>query len=192
MTSPSMHHAEGHPVSAAFAPIIGLTAWRVRKGHGSFVTIEFGQPELRVEEPKTRAVRFGSSDIRELRTRTAVVGGQWHLWIYCCSWVLSINGAELANWESDDVTIERALKVLNGQALVNVEITTSDSSTTFAFDLGCVLETRPIPEGSDDEPGELWTLYEPSGQTLSVRDDGLYCVENGGADEWLPLPESGS
>ncbi|RIJ76775.1 hypothetical protein D1871_10435 [Nakamurella silvestris] len=31
-----------------FAPMIGLPCWLVRRGHGSFVTLEFGSPQLTI------------------------------------------------------------------------------------------------------------------------------------------------
>jgi hypothetical protein len=78
---------------------------------------------------------------------TAYVRGQWHLWIYCCEWSLALGPALLARSESSDTAIARALHVLNGQALTTVTVSEVDGSTTFTFDLGCLLSTRPAPQG---------------------------------------------
>ena len=51
--------------------------------------------------------------------------------------------AQLAHHESDDVTIERALHLLNGQAITAVNVSPADGSTKFTFDLGCVMTTTP-------------------------------------------------
>lgn len=46
--------AHVHPICAAFEPLIGLTSWSVKKGHGSFVTMEFGDPERLIIEREDR------------------------------------------------------------------------------------------------------------------------------------------
>lgn len=181
-----------HPISDAFLPILGLPAWQVRKGHGSFITLEFGEPELTIEEPRVLPVLIDDAKARTM-IRHVHVSGQWHLWIYCCAWSLTLDGAELAHCEADDTTIGRALRVLNGQALTSVEVEPADGGTTFAFDLGCALATRPLPdETPNGEPVEQWMLYQPSGAVLTVRGDGQYRLQPGntpGDDgRWAPIP----
>ena len=132
-----------------FAPMYGLPSWRVEQGHGSFITIEFGE--------QTRFVG-----------RSAHVHGDWHLWIYMCGWSISVDDQELAHSESDRVTIARALGVLNGQALTRYEaVAGNDTRRRFTFDLGCNLEIWPY---EDDKPAEaeLRTLHEPTGSIVSV------------------------
>ena len=87
----------------------------------------------------------------------------------------------------------RALHVLNSQAMTGVTVDPADGNTRFAFDLGCVLTTTPA--GSDvygPEPVEQWLLYQPSGDVLTVRDDGRYALEPGttedGDERWIPIP----
>jgi hypothetical protein len=180
-----------HPVEEAFAPLAGLPSWRVENGHGSFITLEFGEPELVIHEPGMMPVLIEGAPTEAMR-RLAFVHGRWHLMIYCCQWSLTLNGTALADNESDHVTMNRALAVLNGQAITDVSIDPVDASTRFSFDLGCVLMTTPA---SDDvygvEPVEQWMLYLPSNEVLEVRSDGRYCL---GSDEaspddstWLPL-----
>jgi hypothetical protein len=38
-------------VGDAFSKIYGLPAWQVRKGVGSFLTLEFGEPHLQIRAP---------------------------------------------------------------------------------------------------------------------------------------------
>ena len=83
--------------------------------------------------------------------------------------------------------------MLNGQALTSVAVDPADGSSTFAFDLGCVLATHPAPDGAaDDEPIEQWMLYQPSGQVLTVRGDGRYRAQAGDTPAdgtlWAPIP----
>jgi hypothetical protein len=37
-------------VAAAFAPLYGLPSWRVERGVGSFLTLDFGEPHVRIDE----------------------------------------------------------------------------------------------------------------------------------------------
>jgi hypothetical protein len=180
-----------HPVEEALAPLVGLPSWLVQKGHGSFITFEFGQPEVDIHGPRMLPVFIEGAPPEAMR-RCAHVHGQWHLWIHCCQWSLSLNGTQLAYDESDDVTINRALGVLNGQAITDVSMNPDDASTGFTFDLGCVLMTTPAPDDVYDfEPAEQWMLYQPSHEVLTVRSDGRYqlCQDDSSPDDspWLPL-----
>jgi hypothetical protein len=183
-----------HPVFATFAPVLGSPSWQVEKGHGSFVTLEFGEPQLTVREPCEQLVFIDGAPPRAL-LRTTWVRGPWHLWIYCCEWSLALGAALLAHNESSDAAIGRALRVLNGQALTAVAVSAVDGSTTFTFDLGCLLSTRPAPDGAyGHEPVQQWMFYQPNGDVLTVRGDGHYSLH--GAKQsldttvWQPLPVS--
>lgn len=84
---------------ASFAPLVGQPSWLVRQGHGSFVTLEFGDPELAVGQTRSRTVFLPDRDPLTLTTRSAVVHGAWHLWIYCCLWSVQANSPMLfAYW----------------------------------------------------------------------------------------------
>lgn len=160
-----------------WSAVYGHPAWSVRKGHGSFLTLEFGSPTLHIREPRT-ALPNASEKVRELAARRLVtVTGNWHLWIYCCSWSIELSGKEAAHSESpgDDITF--AAERLDGQKLLSVGYGTMPSSWMFAFDLGGVLKTWPYDEDPSDEQ---WLLYErDSGDVLSVRADGLCSYGSG-------------
>lgn len=86
----------------AFAPIAGLPSWEVRRGHGSFVTLEFGAP--RVEISDVQALRKPiAGETLEVPSRSAYVHGEWHLWIYCCEWSLAWRDREIGHSESPDI-----------------------------------------------------------------------------------------
>jgi len=179
-------------VREAFTPLLGLPSWQVARGIGSFITLEFGRPEVIVHEPRMIGVQIENAPVEAMQRRT-VVRGQWHLWIYCCAWSLSLDGMQLAHEESDDITMNRALRVLSGQSITEVSINPADASTTFTFDLGCVLTTTPTPGDVDDhEPEEQWLLYQPSHEVLAVRSDGRYklCREDTSPDDalWVTMP----
>jgi hypothetical protein len=180
-----------HPIAEIVGPVLGHPSWLVEPGHGSFVTMEFGQPELDVREPESRKVRIEGAPEKTLQ-RSSFVSGEWHLWIYCCQWSLMLEGIQLAHCESDDITMRRALHVLNGQVLQAVEIEPADGRTRFNFDLGCSLLTAPAEAGSyEDEPVEQWYLFLRSGPVLAVRGDGGYEIsdrhENPASERWLPI-----
>jgi len=57
-----------------------------------------------------------------------------------------------------------------------------------------VLMTTPAPpDVYGPEPVEQWRLFQPSGEVLTIRSDGMYTVEPGNttpADaRWMPLHE---
>lgn len=189
-----MHTVTVDPISEAFAAVLGLPSWLVRKGHGSFITLEFGDPKLSVDKPRLLPTFIDGGPARTM-IRSAHVQGAWHLWLSCCLWSLRLNGVELAQSESEDHTIGRALGILNGQALTSVEVDPRSASTTFAFDLGCVLATRPSPATTrDEEPAEQWMLFQPNGQVLTIRGDGRFSQHAGNAppddERWMPIPAS--
>lgn len=116
-----------------WSAVYGHPAWSVKKGHGSFLTLEFGPPALRIREPEL-ASPDASERVRELAGRRLVtVTGSWRLWIYCCNWSIELNGKELAHSESPDDDITFAAEQLDGQKLLSVGRGTTPSSWVFAF-----------------------------------------------------------
>ena len=165
-------------IAELFQPLIGLPSWNVMKGHGSFLTIEFGTPRLEIREP--RDVPNASPRVRQLFARRMVtLHGQWHLWIYCCGWRIRMQGEVLAHHESTDEEIAEACRELNGQALTEVTHTTEVGQTYFGFDLGGVLETGPY----SDELLEQWMLFLPDGNVYTYRSDAAVCFRPGNNNE---------
>ncbi|MFJ9691597.1 hypothetical protein [Kitasatospora sp. NPDC101183] len=133
------------------APLLGLPAWDVRRGHGSFVTVEFGAPL----PPDDRSGR---------------VHGRWHLWIEMAAWRLETADEVLVG--SEDEGLEEALARLEGRPLTGVVIRPPALDTRFDFD-GLRLETFPIYR-PDPEDGEFdhWTLWlGTSGEVLVARSE---------------------
>jgi len=176
-------------IDEAFGPVYGQPSWLVRRGHGSFVTLEFGEPRLDVGEPKQRLHVFSTKVHERLATRLVAVHGAWHLWIYCCAWRLTHPMRPLAHSGSRPQRIDRALAVLDGQALISV-VVDADARTSFTFDLGCTLLTWPY-----DHQSEQWLLYEPDGRVLTVRADGRYSHDSSAIpaedSQWHPLAPTG-
>ncbi len=137
------------------------------QGYGSFLTFEIGNPSLIIREP--REVLNASPRVREtFAQRNVTLRGDWHLWIYCCGWRITLGGDELAHSESDDEKIAAACRKLDGQALQEVALGLKEGGTQFRFDLRGVLTTEPY----DDDLNEQWMLYCPDGNVYTYRSDG--------------------
>jgi hypothetical protein len=160
-------------VQTAFKPIIGLPAWNVKVVHGSFLTLEFGDPRLSVREPINIDPKESISPrVRKaFQQRLVTVHGDWHLLIYCCNWAITENGRLVGHSESSRKQMAKAAALLDGQQLISVQVRPDRMAWGFQFDLGGCLTTWPY---KDHKVVEQWSLYEPSGRVLSVRDDGRY------------------
>lgn len=159
---------------STFARIIGLPAWSVRRGYGTFLTMEFGQPSLVIREPMNSS-QPSDKLAREREVRRLVsVQGQWHLWLYCSTWRVFDQVRGLIGDSSSRLSIDMAAKYLDGQALQRAQLVRRPFKTVLEFDLGASLEI--VPYSRQDE---LWMLYEPEGSVLTVRADRKYSYELG-------------
>ena len=155
-------------IERSFAKLHGKPCWGVNRGYGSFLTLEFGSPRLVVREPRSPAPSM-SPRVQKLFARRSVrVRGRWHLWIYCCEWLVRANGIVVGD-STTPRRIDRAARELNGQKLLEVIVNARGARSRFVFDLGAELETKPF-----DRTSEQWLLYEPDGNVLAWRADRKY------------------
>ena len=158
--------------------MLGLPAWNVKQGRGSFLTFEFGEPKLEIKAQHSR-----EKGIR----RSAHVHGRWHLWIYCCHWRVLQHGTQLARSEDVSNVIGRATAKLNGQKLIDASVAPNEGRSTFTFDLGGSIETWPY---EDDPTDEQWLILSDA-EALGFRGNGTY--SSGSSDRssdlerWFPL-----
>ena len=140
-------------VESSFRPLLAKPCWNAKRGVGSFLTFEFGDPSLRVREP-----------IGKLTSRLVIPVGTWHLWIHSCDWRIHNGGELIAHSESIDSDISRAIAFLDGQAVSQIpEFDATAGQWMFWFDLGGVLTTKPYDaQVSDDQ----WLLFEPDSHVL--------------------------
>ncbi len=145
-------------IDDVFKPLIGKPCWQVKQGYGSFLTFEFGEPRLHIQEPRESSKQT-SEKLRKRRARRSIfIHGDWHLWIYLCNWRIFLENEELANGSSTRKIIKNALLEIDGQALTSITITKS-YVCLFEFDLGGKLEIIPnYDEYKKDS--NLWLLYE--------------------------------
>lgn len=174
---------ESGEIGRIWAAIYGNPAWSVQKGHGSFLTFEFGAPSLRIREPKAASSHASERIRAALAGRRVHVIGNWTLWIYCCNWSICFETLEAAHSESPDDTMGFAVERLDGQQITSVARGSVQGSWIFTFDLGGKLETWPY---GDNPSEEQWLLYErESGRVLIVRADDhfAYGSSNETADD---------
>jgi hypothetical protein len=182
---PSQHGSgvEAAPVERVFAPLRDLPCWNVTRGHGSFLTFEFGAPHLTVREPMETSPEMSSRVRQGLARRFVSLRGDWHLWIYCCLWQVRDRRKVIGDWTSKR-RMDRAAAYLDGQKLISVDIARRGVRTVFEFDLGGRLETAPY-----DRNREQWLLYEPAGTVFTVKAGRYYQHQRGnfpyGAGEWI-------
>ncbi len=164
-------------IEKVFTPLYGKPCWNVGHGWGSFLTLEFGSPRLLIDEPEEAQPDWSPSMRKHHARRRIRVGGEWHLWIYCCEWSVCTGDklvGDSALESSSKRRIARGAKELDGQKLLQVEVAPSRGSSIFTFDLGSRLETAPYKAGSTQ-----WLLYEPSGKVFSYCDNGMYSHQRG-------------
>ena len=171
----------------SFARLVGKPCWGVKRGFGSFLTMEFGEPHLEVRE--ARVSNAESKKVRDLMARRMVtVRGEWHLWIYCCDWSVFDDSGKLVGDTSSKRAIDRAAKYLDGQALVASALIPRGMRTVWEFDQGATLKTKPF-----NREDRQWMLYEPEGKVLALRADKHYCYGPGNREpdkeRWLPIKE---
>ncbi|HEV7552761.1 MAG TPA: hypothetical protein VGP65_13820 [Candidatus Angelobacter sp.] len=167
-----------------FKKIYGKPCWRVSPGYGSFLTLQFGEPHLEIKEPRTVKRGVSAKVRRLLESRTVLIKGQWHLWIYCCSWKVRSKG-KLIGESSSKPSIQRAADFLDGQKLLRFSIAARQSRCRFQFDLGGVLETWPY-----DDHGQQWFFFDsPVHKILILRADHYYSYAFDRPDlaNWKPV-----
>jgi hypothetical protein len=182
---------EADPIGSTFAPLFGLVAWGVQKGQGSMLSFEFGNPHLLIREPVANPATDNPKIRKLLQRRRVVLHGEWNLWIYCCHWRCTENGADQSTDDSPEAEIAATANFMDGQKLISVNIDRTTGKSFFQFDLGATLEIWPY----EDDNEEQWMLFTPSGYVLTYRADGHYCWcrsdQSPDEEHWLPLPQVG-
>ena len=154
-------------IDKTFQRLHGELCWGLQFDRQLNLSMNFGRPSLSIIQPfKTK------SDSEVFRRRAVTVRGEWWLWIYLCHWRITQDTHELATSSASFRRIDKAIRQLDGQALVSVEIHPETGATRFSFDLGGVLHCRRYERNSE---GRLWILYTPGGYCLSIHGNGTFC-----------------
>lgn len=139
----------------------GKTPWGVRLGHGSFLTMEFGEPEI--------------------KPRGRVVHGEWHLWLYMCNWRIETQHKILAGSNDARKAIGTTLEHLSFDLVEAIHTIPPSLDLSVEFQSGIRLLTL---SSSSDRIEEQWKLFTPGGKCLLAYGDGGH--EYVGSDEPSP------
>jgi hypothetical protein len=175
-----------------FKKLYGKPSWNVHRGYSSFITFEFGKPKLKVLK---KVFMPGKNSGFTYPRRLAHVHGEWHLWIYCCDWVIRQDGRKVGDSTSEKNA--EGCSVLGGQYLTKVVVNPKNWQTDFYFDLGGHLQTKAYPKNwrkdfprhlkaklhinelNEHEPSEMWNLRCPDGRYFLLRSDGKFSHQSG-------------
>lgn len=123
-------------------PLLGHTAWNVKLGVGSFITMEFGNRVIGAHgKPR----------------------GEWYLWTYCCGWYLEKPDGVFIGCQDPRDIIKQEITTLEGHILEVVVISATAFETNFVFDRGYVLHTFPL---NFIDPCKHWILFTPQEKVL--------------------------
>ena len=156
-------------VANFFGRLQELPCWHCEQTYSSWLSINFGQPHLRITEADPNAKS------RSRRKRSVLVDGDHRFSITMCEWHIVRNGHELAWSSSPRRTIREALSELNGQKLFNVEIDIRRLKTKFLFETD--IELRVKCEKTLGRGNYLWKLCSEN-QILALADEGYLSFDD--------------
>lgn len=161
-----------HEVRSIFAKLANTPVWGVRRGVGSFLTMEFGVPHLEIREPKEAAPNIPESARIILQRRHVWVRGDWHLWIEDCDWAIESFGLK-ATCKSKSDYIDRTLKTIEGQKITDFSGRHEESNyiVELIFDLGG--SVKIFWSHADYDGVDALSLWPTRGPTTSMGIDGL-------------------
>src|SRR5262245_12906008 len=108
-------------IESLFLPLIGQPVWSPRRGVGTYLTMEIGNPFLSIREPLAKVSdTVPEKARRHLLSRRVTAGGQWHLWLLDCEWTVRTPNFELSS-EGEFRDTEECLHELSGQRLTGVK-----------------------------------------------------------------------
>jgi len=157
------------------SPIIGLLVWSVKRGHGSFLTMEFGNPNLEVREPVVSSLSAMPKVTEALARRHVSIKGTWHFWVQDAVWGVSV-GSKKCRYDSDNKVVDDVLKNLDGQRLIAINVADGTRELVLDFDLGGVLDISPLPEQLSSGL-DVWSLHQWEGDIISSSQKGVISIE---------------
>jgi hypothetical protein len=158
-----------------FQPLIGQLVWSVRKGHDTFLTMEFGEPHLDVVEPTETHADVPEETRRRLARRHVHLCGDWHFWLQHCHWLVTTHYCKAGSEDFSGEMLMAALQELDGQRLVSVEHGEIPSSTILKFDMGGQIVIWPVGYAEPDD--DQWSLHEFQGGIVSFNCEGELITE---------------
>jgi hypothetical protein len=147
-------------IDDVFSSIIGEMAWSIRRGQGSWLSMEFGRSHLHVREPIQ-----STSDLPSVRQNAArrrvFVHGQKHFLIMDSAWTITVRDLACTYTDTGDA-IDPILKLLDGQRLATATFG-RDKNLALVFDLGGKVGIRPY-----SNHGNVWSLHDFDGGCITT------------------------
>lgn len=162
----------------AFLPMMGKLVWSVRKGYGTFLTMEFGSPHLTIREPIAASLDASLKVRRNLAKRRVSIVGDWHFWIQYAQWEIVQRASSVRSQDVEVERLEEALRELDGQILVSATPGAALNSCVLKFDLGASLYIWPSPYmwPSPEIHDEQWSIFAIGGNVTSCDMEGNVIV----------------
>jgi len=168
-------------IEEIFLPLVGQLVWGIRQGHGSFLTMEFGEPYRSVREPIVASPGSSTKVARNLARRRVFIVGQWHMWIQYSEWKVATQYHSAASRDWENGSVKAGLEELDGQALLSATAGDTPHSTVLEFDLGGKVLIWPRHEAARDDA--QWSLHRRHGAIVTYRTDGTFGFDKGDATD---------
>jgi hypothetical protein len=143
-----------------FNSIINMRVSKIQLGHGSFITIDFG--ELLKENLRVRG------NIEEK------FYGEYHLWIYQCVWRIVQKNVCLAASEDKRKIIQDSLNPINGLKLISYDIDSVSTDLILKFENDILIKTFSI----FTTEMEHWLLYIKNEKVLIAGPGNSFTYKN--------------
>jgi hypothetical protein len=149
--------------------LVGQYAWSARRGYGTFLTLQFGEPHRDIREPIQASENADATVKRTLGRRRVSIKGDISLWIRDSQWSISTKDVAV-DWTSDAALVERMLVFhLDGQKVLSADRRADE--TVLEFDLGTTLRMGKSMFPGDMESA-LWSISLREGPSASLFDGG--------------------
>jgi hypothetical protein len=91
----------------------------------------------------------------------------WQVRIYSVAWRIERESGILVGSDDPEDQLAGAVRVLNGQPIIDVDVRRPSLDTTFVFE-GCALRIFPVTALVDKRMWQQWSLHAPSGRILDI------------------------
>jgi hypothetical protein len=167
MTAPIMDIEMDKEIKELLQQIVGELVWAAKRGHGTFITMEFGAPHLVVREP-IKSTSTAPRVVRLLARRQVSIRGEFSLFIQDSRWSISTKDRTVG-LDSRESVVREVLQDLDGQRVSAVSFASAD--TILEFDLGATVRLGKSIFPTEPK-SDLWSLNRFGTPGLNLLNDG--------------------